>query len=131
MMDLAEYLQDEVDKERSIRKTAKRLGISKTTLENIIKRRTKTRLKVSTLENIAAGTGLTLVAVAEMAGVIIGDGKKHARVARELERKPWIAKRLNELLSLNEGEFNYWMDWIVWYRKKGSPPDPSPPSPSG
>ena len=59
MMDLAEYLQAEVDRERSIRKVAKKIGIAKTTLDNIIKRRIKRMPELETLEKIASAYGLT------------------------------------------------------------------------
>ncbi len=130
MIDLAEYLQVEADKDRSLRKTAARLHISKTTLEKLIKRKLKTKPHVQTLENIAESTGLTLSAVAEMAGAMMADTDPFARLGRDLELRPWIKKRLPELLSLSEREFNYWMDWVAWRRRQGPPPDQSPDQPS-
>ncbi len=101
MLDLADYLQAEVDK-TSIRKVAARIDISKTTVENIIKRKLKSIPKVATLEKIATAYELTLPAVVEMAGVMLGDVDKFARLARELEQSPWIRKRFDELVSLSE-----------------------------
>lgn len=128
MKDLAEYLQEEVQK-TSIRKVAARIGISKTTVANIAGRKLKNMPEVETLEKIAAAYELTLPAVAEMAGAMSGDGEKAARIARELERSPWIINRLDELLRMSEKDFNYFLDWVKW-RKKNPPPDESPPPPT-
>lgn len=115
MKDLADYLAPDVERE-SIRKVAARIGIAKTTLENIIKRRLKKMPKVETLKKIADAYGLTLPAVVEMAGMTLGDGDRYARVAREMEQLPWIRKRLDELTRLSEQEFNYWLDWVAYHR---------------
>ena len=128
MMDLADYLQAEVDK-ASIRRVAKHIGVSKTTVENICKRKIETMPKVKTLEKIAAAYGLTLPVVIEMAGAMLGDGDKFIDAAHELEQSPWIERRLTELTSLSEAEFNYWMDWIAWRRRHPAPPDESPDPP--
>ena len=63
--------------------------------------------------------------------MVLGDVAKYARVARELEQSPWIANRLDELMSLDEKEFNYWLDWVAWNRRQGNPPGSFPPPPSG
>lgn len=129
MVDLAAYLQDEVDKERSARKVANRIGISHSALVKIVKRNIKTMPDLKTLELIASAYGLTLPAVIEMAGAILGDGDRYARLARELERLPWIAERFDDLMSLSEDEFTYFLDFVVWKRRQ-APPDSIHPQPN-
>jgi transcriptional regulator with XRE-family HTH domain len=127
MKDLADFLQDEVDA-TSVRAVAKRIDIAKTTVQNIVKRALKTAPETQTLEKIAAAYGLTLPAVLEMTGMMIGDKEKFVKVAHELEQSPWIEKRLDELLSLNEQEFNYWLDWVKWRREHGDGSSLPPPT---
>lgn len=118
MMDLADYLQAEVDKVRSVRKVAAHIDVSKTTVQNIIKRKLKGMPELATLEKIAAAYELTLPAVVEMAGAMLGDGDKFARLARELEQSPWIRDRFDELVGLTEAEFNYALDLIAFRRQR-------------
>lgn len=116
-MDLSEFMQAEIDKPKSsVRKVAKRLHISPTTVQKIAKRQIQTMPEVDTLQKIADNSGLTLPAVVEMAGAMMGDTEKYAKIARSLERSPWIARRFDELVSLDEKEFNYWMDMVAWRR---------------
>jgi len=127
MMDLAEYLQVEVDKERSIRKVAKRIGISKTTLENIIKRRLKTLPELPTLQKIAdCYEDLTLPTVVVMVGAMLGDTEKYAQIAREMELYPWIVEEWTRLTSMTKEQFREAVDYME-YRKRqlGGPPLPS------
>ena len=124
MKDLAKLLQDEIDS-TSIRRVAKRIGIAKTTASNIAKRKLKSMPEVATLEKIAIAYGLTLPAVVEMAGAMLGDGDKFARLARELEQSPWIRKRFDELVGLSEDEFNYALDLIAFRRQRGETPPQS------
>jgi transcriptional regulator with XRE-family HTH domain len=126
MMDLAEYLQAEVGK-TSIRKVAKKIGISKTAVDNIANRRIKKMPQMETLEKIAIAYGLTVPAVVRMAGVMFPDGDKHVRMAHEIEQSPWVAKRFDELMDMDENEFNYAMDLIAYQRSRGLPPDSTPP----
>lgn len=121
MKDLAEYLQDEIGS-TSIRRVAKRIGIAKTTVTNIAKRKLKSIPEVETLEKIATAYELTLPAVVQMAGAMLGDGDKFARLARELEQSPWIRKRFGELVGLSEDEFNYALDLIAFRRDRGEFP---------
>lgn len=117
MKDLADYLQDEVEK-TSIRKVAARIGIAKTTVTNIAHRKLKSMPEVATLEKIATAYDLTLPAVVEMAGAMIGDSDRSTRLARELEQSPWVIKRIDELMHLTEEEFNYAMDLIAFRRSQ-------------
>jgi transcriptional regulator with XRE-family HTH domain len=115
MKDLAAYLQDEVDK-ASIRRVATHIGIAKTTVDHIIKRKIKTLPELPTLEKIATAYGLTLPTVIRMAGAMFDDNDKFMRLAHELELSPWIRQRMGELLSLSEDEFNYAMDLTAFRR---------------
>lgn len=117
MMDLAEYLQSEVDKDRSLRKTAARLHISKTTLDKIIKRKIKTMPQIQTLQNIADYTGLTLPVVVEMAGAVLGDTEKYSMLARELEWYPWITEEWRRLTNLTREELKESLDYVEWRRR--------------
>jgi transcriptional regulator with XRE-family HTH domain len=131
MKDLADYLQAEVDKVRSIRKVAKHIGISKTALENITKRKLKTRPQLLTLEKIAdAYEDLTLPGVVEMAGAMMGDTERYKIIARKMEVHPWIAERFDDLTSVTQEQFNDWMDQVAWRRHRDqSPPDQDAGSP--
>ena len=125
MMDLADYLQAEVDK-ASIRRVAKHIGISKTTVENIVKRRLKTMPDLSTLEKIASAYDMGTPAVVEMAGMLFSDPDVYLALARELERKPWIAEAWPRLVSLTPAELKESLDYIEWRRRHpgGAPPPP-------
>jgi plasmid maintenance system antidote protein VapI len=130
-MDLADFIQAELDKPKSsVRKVAKWLHIAPTTVQKIAKRQIRTMPEVDTLQRIADNSGLSLPVIVEMAGAMMGDTEKYTLVARELEKSPWIANRFDELVSLNEQEFNYWMDMVKWRRKNGLPPDSTPPPPT-
>lgn len=130
-MDLAEFMQAEIDKPKSsVRKVAKRLHIAPTTVQKIAKRQIQTMPEIDTLQRIADNSGLTLPAVVEMAGAMLGDTEKYTKIARAIEQAPWIAKRFDELILLKESEFNYWLDMVKWRRdhpENGS----TPPQPTG
>lgn len=129
-MDLAEFMQAELDKPKSsVRKVARRLHIAPTTVQKIAKRQIQTMPEVDTLQRIADNSGLTLPAVVEMAGALLGDTEKYAKIARALEQTPWIARRFDELMQLSEDEFNYALDLRAFRLKNRFPPDPpNPPS---
>ncbi len=113
MLDLADYLQAEVDK-TSIRKVAAHIDISKTTVQNIIKRKLKSMPDVTTLEKIASAYGITLTVVVEMAGAMLGDTEKYTQIARELEVHPWIAEEWRRLTSMTKERFREAMDYVEW-----------------
>lgn len=74
-MDLAEYLQAEVDR-TSIRKVAKRASLaSKGPIERIINHQNEGFPELETLVGIAKGFGLDLLEVMQMAGVTIPEPK--------------------------------------------------------
>lgn len=131
VMDLAEYIQAEVDKPgMSYRKVAKHIGISKTTVEKIAKRKIVTMPEVGTLQKIADAYGMTLPTVIEMAGAMIGDNERYQAIARRMEAHPWIAARFDELASLPEEKFNDWLDQVAWQRQRRDLLDPTFHSPS-
>lgn len=128
-MDLTEYIQSELDKpQMSVRKVAKKLHIPPSTVQKIAKRAIRTMPEIHTLERIAEHSGMTLPIVVEMAGAMMGDKDKYAKIARALEQSPWIAKRFDELVTLNESEFNYWMDMVKWRREHGDGSTLLPPT---
>lgn len=128
MMDLADYLQAEVEK-TSIRKVAKLTGVSKTTIDNIRNRRIKTLPELQTLEKIATAYSLTLPAVVEMAGAVLGDGEKYSRIARELELHPWIVEEWDTLIAMTKEQFKEAADFIA-FRKQQELSAPALPPPS-
>lgn len=70
MLDLAAYLQAEVNK-TSVRKVAKRIGISKGAIEGIIGRKLDGFPEIETLLAIAKAYDLELLEVERMAGITI------------------------------------------------------------
>lgn len=125
-MDLADYLQPRVA-QTSLRKVAVAIGISKTTVENIVKRKLKTMPELQTLERIADYSGFSLPVVVAMAGATMGDGSQYARLARELEAHPWITERFDELTAMSKEEFQETMDYFAYRREKKNTPHPPPP----
>lgn len=84
VMDLAEYLQAEVDR-TSLRKVAKKAGLaSKGPVERIIKHQNEGFPELETLIGIAKGFGLDLLEVMRMAGVTIAEPKTPAEVRQRL-----------------------------------------------
>lgn len=128
-MDLADFIQRQVEG-ASYRKVAKDIGISKTAVENIAKRRVRTMPEIETLQKIADTYGMGLPTVVEMAGAMIGDTDRYQIIARKMEAHPWIAERFDELASLSPEEFNDWLDQVAWRRQRRAPPDPDGHSPS-
>lgn len=125
-MDLADYLQPKVDK-TSLRKVAAEIGISKSTVDNIIKRKLKSMPELQTLERIAVYSGFSLSVVVAMTGATMGDGSRFVRLAHELEAHPWITERFDELVSMSKEEFNETMDYFGYRREKRNNPPPPPP----
>lgn len=83
-MDLAEYLQAEVDR-TSIRKVATKAGLkSKGPIERIIYHQNDGFPELETLEGIAKGFGLDLLDVLRMAGVTIPEPRTPAEAQRRL-----------------------------------------------
>jgi transcriptional regulator with XRE-family HTH domain len=82
-MDLAEYLQAEVDR-TSIRKVAKRIGVSKSAVEHITKRDLQGLPELETLIAIAKAYDLDLLEVERMAGVTIPEPKTPAEAQQRL-----------------------------------------------
>jgi len=117
MLDLADYIKADVDK-TSLRKVAKKTGVSKSTIAKIVNRQYKSeRPKVDTLEKIAGAYHLTLSTVVEMAGAMMGDGgDMYVRLARELEKTPWVVERFDDLVRMTEAEFHRLMDHLAWQR---------------
>lgn len=108
-MDLAEFLQAEVD-QTSLRAVAAKTRVSKTAIENIIKRQTTEQHKIGTLERIALAYGKELYEVMQMAGVKLGlpqnDSERSRRLAALVARKPALERlieRLSEKIDTNPG----------------------------
>jgi transcriptional regulator with XRE-family HTH domain len=124
-MDLAEFLQAEIDKPgMSVRKVAAQLGISASAVQKISNRKIRTMPELDTLQRIADNSGLTLPAVVEMAGAMLGDTEKYTQVARELELHPWIAEEWPRIKSMTKEEFKEAVDYIEW-RKRNPLPRPN------
>jgi transcriptional regulator with XRE-family HTH domain len=84
IMDLAEYLQAEVDR-TSIRKVAKKAGLaSKGPIERIINHQNEGFPEIETLVGIAKGFGLELLEVMRMAGATIPEPKTPAEARQRL-----------------------------------------------
>lgn len=120
MMDLADYLQIEVDK-TSVRAVAKHIDIAKTTVQNIVKRNLKTMPDMPTLQKIADAYGITVPTVVEMAGAMLGDTEKYTQIARELELHPWIAEEWTRLSSMTKDEFKEAVDYMEWRKRHPLP----------
>ena len=82
-MDLAEYLQAESDR-TSIRKVAKRIGVSKSAIEHIINRDLRGLPELETLIAIAKTYELDLLEVERMAGATIPEPKTSAEAQQRL-----------------------------------------------
>ncbi len=129
MIDLSDFLKAAYDKPKmSYRKLAEYIGISKTTVEKIVKRRLKKMPELETLEKIAKAYDLTTPAVVEMAGAMMGDTEKYTQIARELATRPWIAEEWKFLTSLTKEEFAEAKDYMGW--RKRHPSDRPPPLPN-
>ncbi len=100
MLDLADYLHAEV-KQTSLRDVASKTGVSKSAIDNIIKRQIRRLPKIETLQRLADYYKLSLPTIVEMAGAVMGGDDRYLRLARELETKPWIADRFDELARLS------------------------------
>lgn len=83
LMDLAEYLQAEVDR-TSLRKVAKKAGVSKGAIDRIIKRANEGFPELETLIGISKGFDLDLLEVERMAGVTIPAPQTPAEVQQRL-----------------------------------------------
>jgi transcriptional regulator with XRE-family HTH domain len=125
--DLAEFLQADVDKKRSVRKVAKEIGISKTALQNILKRQLKGVSSVETLEKIADHYEISLSAVIDMLGKMTESPERYVVMAREIERHPWVAERYDDLMGATEEQFRKAMEFLDFQRQKDAnhlpPPD--------
>jgi transcriptional regulator with XRE-family HTH domain len=124
-MDLAAFLQLDVDKS-SVRDVAKKIHISKTTLQKILRRELKTMPQVPTLEKIADYTGLGLSVIVAMTGATMNDREKYDQLARELEAHPWIVERFDELVTMSKEEFQETMDYFAYRREKRKNQTPPP-----
>lgn len=125
-MDLAEFMQAELDKPKSsVRKVAKRLHISPTTVQKIAKRQIQTMPEVDTLQRIADHSGLTLSTVVEMAGAMMGDVERYTRLAREIELHPWVVEEWPRLTRMTKAEFKEAIDYIEWRKRNPAPPPPN------
>src|SRR5690242_1702007 len=82
-MDLSEYLQAEVDR-TSIRKVAKRIGVSKSDIEHIVNRDRQGLPELETLIAIAKTYDLDLLEVERMAEATIPEPKTPAEVHQRL-----------------------------------------------
>lgn len=84
VMDLAEFIQAEVDR-TSIRKVARRAGLSsKAPIERIINRQNDGFPELETLIGISRGFGIDLLEVVQMAGATIPEPKTPAEVRQRL-----------------------------------------------
>lgn len=83
VMDLAEYLQAEVD-HTSLRKVAKKVGVSKGVIDRIIKRQNDGFPELETLVAIAKAYELELLEVERMVGVAIPEPKTPAEAQQRL-----------------------------------------------
>lgn len=83
MLDLADYLQAEVDK-TSVRKVAKRIGISKGAVEGITGRKLGGFPEIETLIAISKAYDLPLPEVERMAGIEIPEPKTPEETALRL-----------------------------------------------
>jgi transcriptional regulator with XRE-family HTH domain len=99
VMDLADFLQVEVDR-TSLRDVAGKIKISKTTVDNIAKRRNKDLPELETLQKIAAAYNKDLWEVIEMANVDLGLPKT---LEEEAKRLTALADRNPEYRPLVEG----------------------------
>lgn len=127
MIDLSDFLKTEYDKPKmSYRKLAEYIGISKTTVEKIIKRRLKKMPELETLEKIGTAYELTTPAVVEMAGAMMGDTDKYTQIARELAIHPWLAEEWKFLTSLTKEQFAEAKDYMGWRKRHPSDRLPLP-----
>jgi transcriptional regulator with XRE-family HTH domain len=126
LMNLSEFLQAEIDSS-SIRKVAKKIGIGPTTVTSIAKGKRVRAPDVDTLQKIADAYGLTLAAVVEMTGAMMGDKARYEKLAREMETHPWIAEEWARLTRLSHDRFKEAMDYIAWRERHPSGP-PLPPN---
>lgn len=83
VMDLADFLQAEVDRS-SLRDVAGKIGISKTAVDNLAKRKNKELPELVTLQKIAAAYNKDLWEVIEMMPVDLGLPKTLEEEAKQL-----------------------------------------------
>jgi transcriptional regulator with XRE-family HTH domain len=83
VMDLAEYLQAEVS-HTSLRRVAKKIGVSKSAIDRIIKRQNDGFPELETLIAIAKAYELDLLEVEQMAGAAIPEPKTQAEAQQRL-----------------------------------------------
>jgi transcriptional regulator with XRE-family HTH domain len=108
-MDLADFLKAKVD-ETSLRDVAGKTEVSKTAIDNIIKRRTGDFPEIGTLERIAKAYSMELWEVMIMAGVKLGlpenDTERSRRLAALVARRPaleHLVERLYAKMDTNPG----------------------------
>lgn len=103
VMDLAEFLAAEVDK-TSYRIVECKTGISRGSLENLIKRQNKRLPEIETLQKIAENYNLYLWQVVEMAGVSLNlpqsDDERTRRLASIAQKQRSMQLLVDRLLEV-------------------------------
>lgn len=92
-MDLASFLREKVET-TSYRQVEKATGVSRGSLENLIRRENKESPELPTLEKLAAAYDLPLWRVAEMAGhaMEVPIGHEVAMLLQEAKQNPELAE---------------------------------------
>lgn len=108
-MDLADFLASKL-KDTSYRDLESKIGVSRGSIEKIVKRQNKRLPKIETLERIALYYGKELYEVMQMAGVQLGlpknDSERAKRLALLVKRKPaleHLIERLHDKIDTDPG----------------------------
>ena len=109
MMDLSEFLEMQLA-QSSYRDLDAKIGVSRGSIEKIIKRQNKGLPRIETLERIAIYFGKELYEVMQMAGVQLGlpknNDERSKRLAQLVKRKPALEsliERLSEKMDTDPG----------------------------
>lgn len=130
-MDLADYLADKAD-QTSFRDVADKVGLGKTTIENIAKRKNANLPELETLIKISRAYGIELYRVIEMLGVDLQlprDPKSQSlRLAVTLEHMPMLRSIVEKIVTLSETGIRPIIDMLRSYLNV---PDESGLTPKG
>lgn len=132
-MDLAEFLESH-QKNSSYRDMETKLGVSRGSIENIVKRKNSDFPKIETLSKIADAYGKELWEVMLMAGVNLGlpknNDERAKRLAQLLKRQPSLDHLIERLTEKMDSDPGYVDGMIMGLEaslgvRPDAPPDPA------
>lgn len=136
-MDLADFLAQEVDR-TSYRAVEAKTGISRGSLDNLIRRENKKLPEIETLKKVSKGYGLPLWKVVEMAGVELdlpnSPSERSQRLADLVSRVPQFSLLVDHLLRVdpdNADGILVYLEALELMQNRANPSDGMSDRPNG